>query len=365
MSTPAALLTAFDIEENDLSTEPHKSSSQTRKVTSDGELPFEMENLSLPAGEEGNSEYMTCFLLLNSMIGSGILNQPQVFDLSGLAAAILMFTISAYFIWLGLNVLVECGISRGKLDYSELAIRGFGLSGERTVDISIIVANFGALMSYLDVIGGTASQLLMSWSSGCHDNDSGPCGPYLMTSLIIIVFVFPICLLKYFGHLAIFSVISMAAIGSILMLVIIAGPIVGPGGRIHSFGEGFGTQLGSIIFTLSCAFAAFPTYKSMKEPSIEKWRRVTTNTVVIGYFMCIGMGLGGYLSFTNSTDGLIVNNFSGHYADFFKILLIVHLVLYIPVEFIVMRQCLLKLVGISQLHSYTTHVSVTIALLFG
>ena len=285
---------------------------------------IEDKEIDINTDSINNSELLTCFLLLNSMIGSGILNQPQVFQLSGIVAAILMLSVAACFMWLGLNVLIECGVAHGKLDYSELAREAYGDVGERIVDIAIVVGNFGALLSYLDVIGGTSSQLLYSW--GCDSNNNG-CSAYLTTSILVFIFILPVCLLRHFGHLAIYSIISMFAIGSVLVLVVIAGPIKSIDGHITLFSSGAGSKLGSIIFTLSCAFAAFPTYKSMKDANTVKWSKVTSQTIVIGYSMCVVMGVAGYLSFKDTTDGLIVSNFKGHYADFFKLLLIIHLIL--------------------------------------
>lgn len=114
-------------------------------------------NTTLEKGEVGNSELMTSFLMLNAMIGSGILNQPQVFQASGIGAALILFTVAAGFIWLSLVVLIECGIARGKFDYSELSKAIFGDMGETLVDVAIVLGNFGALISYLDVIGTRSS----------------------------------------------------------------------------------------------------------------------------------------------------------------------------------------------------------------
>jgi hypothetical protein len=48
-----------------------------------------------------NTRTMSAFLVLNSMIGSGIFNQPYVFSKAGLGSAILLLSVSAVFIWLG------------------------------------------------------------------------------------------------------------------------------------------------------------------------------------------------------------------------------------------------------------------------
>ena len=46
-----------------------------------------------------------------------------------------------------------------------------------------------------------------------------------------------------------------------------------------------------------------------------------------GFLMCFIIGVAGYCSFGVNTQGVILSNFTGHYADPFRILLIVHLIL--------------------------------------
>lgn len=225
------------------------------------------------------------------MIGSGILNQPQVYALSGVAAAVIMSVIASVLIWLGLISLIDMGEAFNIHDYSELAKFAFGKGGELTVDFFIAIGNLGALISYIIVIGSTASDLLFSW--GCDVNNEG-CSVYVMTSLIMLLFVFPICLMRVFGHLAFYSVMSMIAIGSIVILTIVAGPIVGGNiGRTVVFqNQGVIQQLGSIIFALSCAFATFHTYISLDQGTAKRWRVVTAKAIVLGFLMCFIIGMG-------------------------------------------------------------------------
>lgn len=55
-------------------------------------------------------------------------------------------------------------------------------------------------------------------------------------------------------------------------------------------------------------------------------------SVVAGGLLCYGTGLVGYLSFRGATEGDILDNFTGPLAAFFKIVVILHLVMYIPSE---------------------------------
>lgn len=57
-----------------------------------------------------------------------------------------------------------------------------------------------------------------------------------------------------------------------------------------------------------------------------------TSSVTLGGVLCYGTGLAGYLAFRGATQGDILDNFTGAVAAFFKILVVVHLILYIPNE---------------------------------
>jgi amino acid permease len=171
-----------------------------------------------------NSIARSIFLMLNTMIGSGILNQPQVFMKAGFVEALLMLTISAVFIWVGLVALVECGSAHAKYDFSELGKFAFGTFGERLVDGCIVVTIFGAIMSYIVVIGGVTSDLWYSW--GCASSQP-VCSVYFTTALLVFVFVLPTCIIRFLGHLAIYSFYSIFAIVICVVFVIIAGPIKG------------------------------------------------------------------------------------------------------------------------------------------
>ena len=249
-----------------------------------------VDESKIHALHSSNSSIMTVFLLLNTMIGSGILNQPAVFQTAGVVSATIMLVITACFTWLGLVALIDTGVKFGKFDYSELSLFAFGKHGETLVDICIAIGNFGALLSYMIVIGSTAADLFDSW--GCLGSGFG-CSVYLYTPLIIAVCVTPVCCKRVFGELAFYSVISMISIGSIVALTVIAGPIVGnkSGSIVLSQGEGLLSQLGSIIFALSCAFASFHTFISLHGGSAVLWRKVTAMAMVLGTIMLFVIGI--------------------------------------------------------------------------
>ena len=177
-----------------------------------------------------NSPSLTIFLLINTMIGSGILNQPFVFRQAGVLGGIVGYILASAMTWLGLNLLTASGLKVKIYEYGALTKFALGRKGEILIDISIIIGCFGSLLGYILVVGSTLSALLGTW--GC---ESEACGIYLTTIISVTLFVTPICLLRHFGHLAFLSIFSVFAIVCVLLLVIIGGPILANPGKIVVF----------------------------------------------------------------------------------------------------------------------------------
>lgn len=288
-----------------------------------------------------NSKALTIFLLINTMIGSGILNQPFVFKRAGVFGGILGYILASVMTWLGLNLLTAAGVKTNIPEYGRLAKYALGAKGEIAIDVSIIVGCFGSLLGYILVVGSTLSQLLISW--GCN---SIACDLYFTTLLAVGIFVLPICLFRHFGHLAFLSLFSVFTIVMVLGLVIIGGPLQQVPGTVLLFdGTGFVQSLGSIVFSLSCASANFQAYITTEKSSQNRtsWVWITAYVVFIGSLMCASMGVAGYASFKSGTVGIILDNFEGPKFDFFKVMVAGHLILYIPVNFVIMRYSIVKM----------------------
>lgn len=320
---------------------------------------------SFSAVHPQNPAPLTTFLLINTMIGSGILNQPYVFYESGILGGIFGFIVAATATWLGLVLMTAAGVEVNVFEYSGLAKAAFGTFGERLVDVSIIVLAFGSQLGYILVVGDTLSQLLISW--GCNNY---MCEQMQVTWLSVGAFVTPLCLFRHFGHLAWLSIFSIFTITLVLFLVYIGGPMkYEPGsGDIEVFNLlGMVQSSGSIVFALSCAAANFQAYVSTEKASqnLTSWTKITGTAVGIGGAMCMTMGIAGYCSFRANTNGEILNNFPGHAFDFFKAMVVCHLIMYIPVNFVIMRYSIVKLFSgrRSELLPYSIHTALSIFLL--
>lgn len=320
----------------------------------------------LSVHEISNSAGLSMFLLLNTMIGSGILNQPYVFMKSGIVGGLVGFVIASLGTWGGLLLLTEAGLSTGILEYSGLAKFAFGHTGELVVDISIIMMTMGAQLGYILIVGQTSADLLSEW--GCSHV---MCEQRQITIITVAAFMAPICLFRHFGHLAQLALFSILAIVLCVGLVVIGGPLQhagGKGGDIEAFNAmGSLISVGSIVFSLSCTPANFQAYISTKRShqNLRSWSWITGGAVLMGAILCVIMGVAGYISFGSETDSEILNNFPGSKYYFFKAMVVTHLILYIPVNFVIMRYSIVKVsTGLrSETLSWPVHSALTLGLL--
>ena len=193
-----------------------------------------------------------------------------------------------------------------------------GWSGRFLIDFFIFLSGVGSIMSYTVVIGDLATKLLSSWGWVYATTTSGL---YTVTSVIYVLFVLPLCLRRHFGHFTYISVISMMSVATVLLLIIVAGPLTttqpmdSTSATIVYTGisTGAGQQLGSIIFALGCSYAVLPTFQSMdaRYRTQQGWCDVAFWSVLIGFLALFTMGLSGYLVFRGTTDDIIINNFTG------------------------------------------------------
>jgi sodium-coupled neutral amino acid transporter 11 len=317
-----------------------------------------------------NTPALTVFLLVNTMIGSGVLNQPYVFKDAGVLGAAFGFIVATYATWLSLKVITDVGIQANVLEYSGLARKAFNNRGSLINDISIVIGSFGALLGYILVIGSTMSDLLQGW--GCSD-ETFVCGIYGTSLTFVTLFVLPLCLMRQFGHLAYVSIFSIFTIVLVLGLVTIGGPIrtrndvhTAPV-NIFNF-KGTLRSVGSIIFALSCTPANFQAYVAADKPSrnLESWSRITGIAVAIGASMCAIMGIAGYSSFREDTAENILSNFTTHPFDFFKMMVVCHICAYIPVNFVIMRYSVVKLALDKKAETLSSpmHICITLFLLY-
>jgi len=310
-----------------------------------------------------NTDASTILLLLNSMIGSGILIQAYVFKRGGIVVVFFEYIVITIMNYAGVEALVSCGFNKQIFDYPKLVESIYGDYGSIAVDSSIVINGYGSLLSYVLIIGSLFKEVTGSCKAGY-------CNVVFLTIIPITLFTVPLCLLRNFAHLAVASYISIFVIGSIMLLVIIGGPtlnIADDNGTSYNLGNFVGSvnTIGDIVFSLGYIPAVFHAYQGNIDKTQKKIEDLTFLTTLTGAIMCFITGIAGYLSFVNNTKPNILSNFNGGVGSAFKLFLILHLILFIPGDFVITRAAFLRLFKLEVKDlSDTTYITLTLIIIY-
>lgn len=290
------------------------------------------------ANKISNPMILSVFLFLNAMIGSGIFNMPYVFFQAGILGALIIFIPATYFTWVGLVTLTDACVEVNTPEFEGTARKAFGFWGEWCVNLCFLFYTFGAELSYFLLLGEVISQLLTQW--GCHGVG---CNQYMSTWYAMMIML-PISQMRHLGNLAYLSVYSMVTIAAIIGLTVIGGPLTNQAYRSENLWviNGYGmlvSGIGAIVFALCCSPQTLHIYMASNANGQKpgNWSLICMWAVFAGLIMCVFMGLAGYLSFRDSTNSFILNNFTQKWADIFLVMFVIHLIFFTPSEIMVMR----------------------------
>jgi len=104
--------------------------------------------------------------------------------------------------------------------------------------------------------------------------------------------------------------------------------------------------LGILSTAMACQHSAFIVSNSLADKTRRRWARVTNQSITLSAILCMVLGVCGYLGFTNSTQGDVLNNFPADslMANAARVLLAVTMFFTYPMESFVARHVLIMLV---------------------
>lgn len=249
------------------------------------------------------------------------------------------------------------GYQHNIFDYSKLTRHVLGPAWGLVGDISFVINGCGALLSYIMIMGALCHESLLALTSSTCT--SFFCSRIFLTILPIVFFSLPLCLYRKFGHLSMISYLSIAVVLASMSLVIIGGSLVeddhsssqGPTSSSNSNSiqlfnfNGSLKTIGNIVFSFGFITGSFHSYSAMKkeERNINNFLYLSRLTLLLGVTMCFLTGIFGYLYFKEDVEVNILQNYGGKVGAFFKLLLVLHLILYIPGDYIIMRSSFWKI----------------------
>lgn len=290
-------------------------------------------------------------LLLNTMIGAGVLQQAIVFEYCGIITASFLFIIVSYFTYLGAKGITKLADVTGLTSYPQIARHALGPYGALTVDITIVIFNFTTVIVYIMYMGSLTENIVTSYYPSATQWYTSK-GFY--SALFTAVVVFPICLVRNFSRLTVVAYFSVAMMVMVALVLMIDGPIQYKYNgtwnvRWVSF-AGSTMALGTLIYSLGFAPAILFTYEALDTKHKSSISTIVFAAVIAGTLLCYIIGIAGYLLFQDTTSSNILDNLSGTIARICDVGMIAHFALFLPSDFFIMRESLYQLTQFSADH---------------
>ncbi|KAG0021471.1 hypothetical protein BGZ80_002327 [Entomortierella chlamydospora] len=192
------------------------------------------------------------------------------------------------------QLLVHCGKLSGRNTYQDLLMFCFGKAGLIMISMFQFIFAFGGIET--GTLGFVAKR------------------PFVITFCTVLI-SFPLSLYRDISKLAKTSAIAMLALVVIIIAVIIEGPrapteIRGNPDQIWTFARPMLFQsIGVISFAFVCHHNSFLIFASLQKPTLNRVKIVTHMSMAVSLFACLVLALSGYISFSDKTQGNILNNF--------------------------------------------------------
>lgn len=286
--------------------------------------------------EHGSSMPEAIFNFTNSIIGAGCIGLGGAIALSGGIISIALVLFFALLTKLSLDLLIRLSLEHSTTSmmasYEDLAEAGMGYwKGRVLVMASKLSYSFGCLVAYIIVIKDNCGPALQSLIYGEGENGKNIIGStndhdddetnwfhrllsknYMVTWIVSLAFIMPLCMLRDMTPLAFGSFVSVASMVTIVGIVIyiyFECPDVRqqPTGNFYEnwlmVRPGVLGNLGTFIFTFVSQHTVHLVFASLKPPfrNVEKWKTVSSLSLFAAATVSLLVGVFVYITFWQNT----------------------------------------------------------------
>jgi hypothetical protein len=164
--------------------------------------------------------WLTALNIMNGVIGAGIIALPYAIYQSGLPWGIVLCLAVAIMSSWTVRLLANLGQAHEAATYEDLAHRAFGPVGYYTVCLCQGAFSFGAMVTYLVIVGDLLPAAVGSW--GWYPPDTGYWQRRDVTlALPSVVLLLPLCLYRAYGQLAKYSIIKAVSVLFLAVVVLV------------------------------------------------------------------------------------------------------------------------------------------------
>eukprot|EP01138_Halocafeteria_seosinensis_P000078 gb/GECG01000079.1/.p1 GENE.gb/GECG01000079.1/~~gb/GECG01000079.1/.p1 ORF type:complete len:577 (+),score=46.18 gb/GECG01000079.1/:1-1731(+) len=287
---------------------------------------------------------------VNSIIGAGIIGLPFALREAGVISGVILIVIVGFIADYSTRLMVGIGVRVNRRTYEELCYFAFGKKGFFVVTLSMFVFAYGAMIAYLIIIGDTVDAAFSSWVA------HGESASRRRAVIAVVAFmpVLPLSVVKNMSRLARSSGLSLLAVFWIISVVIIRA-ITGVGEaetqpaderKVDVIRKKFFPAVGVVSFAFICHHSSFFVFRSLKNPTEQRWAKTTHISVLIATAASLTLSVTAYGIFWDKTEANVLNNFAPDdvLVNITRLAYALTMILTYPLEIFVARQCIHSLI---------------------
>ncbi|KAL6073118.1 hypothetical protein QOT17_005087 [Balamuthia mandrillaris] len=302
------------------------SSPPSSRKGGDSEEADEDEYILVDPTKQQTATATSCtFNLVNNIIGGGVLALPFALKTSGIFLGsfllCLVGALSAY----SCQLLISASSRVETKSYRAIAAACYGRKGAIMLDLSMVLFIFGALTGYMIIVGDVLTPF------------TGFLGPLdtraFVVAVAMLTVMLPLSLLTKVDKLKYTSILALACILYLVGVVSFHGvkhvwdkSVKESLEDLHlmRFTVGVFTSIPIICFSFTFHPNIFPIFGEMKNATRRRMQRVVFSSSAFCGIVYVVVGVLGYITFAEETEGNIFTNYNDNTAvEVGKILLAV------------------------------------------
>ncbi|GFQ77631.1 putative sodium-coupled neutral amino acid transporter 11 [Trichonephila clavata] len=311
----------------------------------------------------------TSFNYINSVIGSGIVGIPYALQQAGLGMGIILLLLIAVATDYSLCIMIKAGTAAGVTTYQALIQSQFGKPGYYFLTVAQFIYPLIAMISYNIIIGDTITKVLMRMFDVSRNSLLG--NRHFIVFLCTLFVTLPLSLYRTIVRLSLVSFLSLVFAASIVIFVVIrsitmVGLVVPSSDGMVFANTGFTEAVGVIAFAYMCHHNSFLLFDVLDNPTQSRWNLVTHISISFSCLIIVVFGICGYVTFTGSVQGDLLENFcmNDDWANAARLIFTITIMLTFPIECFVTREVFENAVFKEKQSSLLRHSILTVSLVF-
>ncbi|BFZ54746.1 hypothetical protein PYCC9005_001783 [Savitreella phatthalungensis] len=262
----------------------------------------------------GHASFSSSFInLTNTIIGAGVLAMPHAMATLGLFAGTLVLLFAGLTSGFGLYLLTRCAqyVEPGRASFFNVAKKTYPAAAV-VFDFAIALKTFGVAVSYLIIISNLTPLIVAAVLPSAGDRLYLIDRRFWLT--VFMVIIVPLSFLRKLDSLRYTSVVSLFAIGYLVILVVghfFLGDTSAQRGSIEIF-EWLGwvkflSSLPVFVFAFTCHQNIFAIVNEIRDASQRNVSAVVATSIGGSTMVYLLVAITGYLSFGDNVNGNIVS----------------------------------------------------------